>query len=208
MTLAEHWDDRYENNPASKLSWYQERSPEVDFISDNVGKATPIIDIGGGLSPFVHELIAREFTDLSVLDISQFALDEGARKVEGRKVDWIQSNITQWTPKRMYGLWHDRAVFHFLTDEQDQRNYFSMASDAIVLGGYMIMGTFSENGPDTCSGLPVTRHSIADLIGALGTDFTAIDTQIQNHVTPRALLRSSHGFMRCATSCTRKTCEE
>jgi hypothetical protein len=185
MTLAEHWDDRYENNPASKLSWYQERSPEVDFISDNVGKATPIIDIGGGLSPFVHELIAREFTDLSVLDISQFALDEGARKVEGRKVDWIQSNITQWTPKRMYGLWHDRAVFHFLTDEQDQRNYFSMASDAIVLGGYMIMGTFSENGPDTCSGLPVTRHSIADLIGALGTDFTAIDTQIQNHVTPK-----------------------
>ncbi len=97
MTLAEHWDDRYENNPASKLSWYQERSPEVDFISDNVGKATPIIDIGGGLSPFVHELIAREFTDLSVLDISQFALDEGARNVEGRKVDWIQANVTQWT---------------------------------------------------------------------------------------------------------------
>jgi hypothetical protein len=184
MSLTDHWNDRYENNPASKLSWYQESSLEVDFIAENVGKATPIIDIGGGLSPFVHELIDLEFTDLSVLDISAFALGEGERKAEGRKVEWIQSDIRQWTPKRMYGLWHDRAVFHFLTEKSDQEKYFSMATEAIVPGGYLILGTFSENGPETCSGLPVARHSIADLTAALASDFTVIDSTIQEHVTP------------------------
>jgi len=184
MSLTDHWNDRYENKPASKLSWFQERSPEVEFVTDNVGKATPIIDIGGGLSPFVHELIDLEFTDLSVLDISEFALSEGQRKAEGRKVEWIQSDITDWTPKRMYGLWHDRAVFHFLTEKKDQENYFLTASEALVPGGYLILGTFSENGPESCSGLPVARHSISDLTAALGTDFSVVDSRIQEHVTP------------------------
>lgn len=185
MSLADHWNDRYENKPASKLSWSQERSPEVEFVTDNVGKATPIIDIGGGLSPFVHELIELEFTDLSVLDISEFALAEGARTAQGRKVEWIVSDITDWTPKRMYGLWHDRAVFHFLTDSKDQERYFLMAGEAIVPGGYLVLGTFSENGPEICSGLPVARHSIADLTSALAADFTVIDSKIQEHITPR-----------------------
>jgi SAM-dependent methyltransferase len=184
MSLADHWNDRYENKPASKLSWFQESSPEVEFVIDNVGKATPIIDIGGGLSPFVHELIDLEFTDLSVLDISAFALSEGERKAEGRKVEWIQSDITQWTPKRMYGLWHDRAVYHFLTESNDQQRYFLMAAEALVPGGYLVLGTFSQDGPAICSGLPVARHSIADLTAALATDFTVIDSKIQEHVTP------------------------
>jgi len=184
MSLADHWNDRYENKPASKLSWFQESSPEVEFVTDNVGKATPIIDIGGGLSPFVHELIDLEFTDLSVLDISAFALSEGERKAEGRKVEWIQSDITQWTPKRMYGLWHDRAVYHFLTENNDQQRYFLMAAEALVPGGYLVLGTFSQDGPESCSGLPVARHGIADLTAALASDFTVIDSKIQEHVTP------------------------
>ncbi len=185
MSLTDHWNDRYENNPASKLSWYQESSPEVDFITSNVGKATPIIDIGGGLSPLVHELIDLEFTDLSVLDISEFALSEGVRKAEGRKVEWIQSDICDWTPKRMYGLWHDRAVFHFLTESKDQERYFLMATQALVPGGYLVLGTFSENGPESCSGLPVARHSIDDLSAALASDFSVIDAKIQEHITPK-----------------------
>jgi SAM-dependent methyltransferase len=184
MSLTDHWNDRYENNPASKLSWYQERSPEVEFITSNVGKATPIIDIGGGLSPFVHDLIDLEFTDLTVLDISDFALSEGVRKAEGRKVEWIASDIREWSPDRMYGLWHDRAVFHFLTEKEDQQRYFLMAAEALVPGGYLIMGTFSENGPEECSGLSVARHSIADLTSSLAVDFTVIDTSIHEHITP------------------------
>ena len=184
MSLTDHWNDRYENNPASKLSWYQESSPEVEFITNNVGKATPIIDIGGGLSPFVHELIDLEFTDLTVLDISDFALSEGVRKAEGRKVEWIASDIREWSPDRMYGLWHDRAVFHFLTEKEDQQRYYLKAAEAQDPGGYQIMGTFSENGPESCSELSVARHSIADLTSSLAVDFTVIDTSIHEHITP------------------------
>ncbi len=184
MSLADHWNERYENNPASKLSWHQESSPEVEFVTSNVGMATPIIDIGGGLSPFVHELIDLDFTDLTVLDISEFALGEGKRKSEGRKVEWIQADIRNWAPARMYGLWHDRAAFHFLTEAKDQQRYFLTAAQAIVPGGYLILGTFSENGPESCSGLPVARHSVTELTEALATDFTVIDSMVKEHITP------------------------
>jgi SAM-dependent methyltransferase len=184
MSGQAHWDDRYENTPASKLSWYQERSPEVEFVDATVGKATPIIDIGGGLSSFVDELVDREFTNLSVLDISAFALSEGKRRVEGNQVEWICADIREWKPDRMYGLWHDRAAFHFLTDTQEQEHYWELVKDSLVPGGYLVLGCFSENGPDTCSGLPVARHSIADLESALGNDFEIIDTRIENHHTP------------------------
>jgi SAM-dependent methyltransferase len=184
MTLPAHWDDRYENNPASKLSWYQERSPEVEFVSESVGKGTPIIDIGGGLSPFVDQLVDREFTNLTVLDISAFALSEGKRRIEGNQVEWICADIRQWQPERMYGLWHDRAVFHFLTDPDDQRNYWELVRESLVPGGLLVLGCFSDNGPDTCSGLPVARHSTSDLEQALGGDFEVIETRRENHITP------------------------
>jgi len=184
MSGQDHWDDRYENNPASKLSWYQERSPEVEFIDDSVGKATPIIDIGGGLSPFVDDLIKREFTNLTVLDISAFALSEGKRRIEGNQVEWIRADIREWQPDRMYGLWHDRAAFHFLTDPQEQIRYWELVKDSLVPGGFLILGCFSENGPDTCSGLPVARHSTSDLVTALGNDFEVIQTRVENHCTP------------------------
>lgn len=184
MTLPAHWDDRYENNPASKLSWYQERSPEVEFINEVVGKGTPIIDIGGGLSPFVDQLYHLEFTNLTVLDISGFALAEGKKRIDGNQVEWICSDIREWKPDRMYGLWHDRAVFHFLTDPTDQEKYWELVKDTLVPGGYLILGCFSENGPDTCSGLPVARHSINDLTTAMGSDFDVIETKIENHITP------------------------
>lgn len=182
--LAAHWDDRYEHNQASKLSWYQERSPEVDFVNDNAGKATPIIDIGGGLSPFVHQLIDSGFTDLTVLDISEFALEEGKRKAHGNHVEWVRADIREWSPQRMYGLWHDRAVFHFLTDPADQQRYWSTVKDALVPGGFLVLGAFSENGPDSCSGLPVARHSIADLLAFMGADFEVLDSRTEIHHTP------------------------
>jgi len=184
MSGQAHWDDRYENNPASKLSWYQERSPEVEFVDATVGKATPIIDIGGGLSPFVDELVNLEFTNVTVLDISAFALSEGKRRVEGNQVEWICADIRNWQPDRMYGVWHDRAAFHFLTDPQEQVNYWELVKDSLVPGGYLILGCFSENGPDTCSGLPVARHSIAELESAVANDFEVIEARLENHYTP------------------------
>lgn len=184
MTLTAHWDDRYENNPASKLSWYQESSPEVQFVQDSVGKGTPIIDIGGGLSPFVHQLVNLEFTNLTVLDISAFAMAEGQRLIPGSQVEWICADVRDWRPERMYGLWHDRAVFHFLTDPADQRRYWELAAETLVPGGFLVVGCFSENGPEACSGLPVARHSVSDLVEAAGADFEVVHTETQTHVTP------------------------
>lgn len=184
MTIPAHWDDRYENTPASKLSWYQERTSVVDFIDQSVGKGTPIIDVGGGLSPFVDQLVDLEFTNLSILDVSAFAISEGKRRIEGKQVEWICADIRQWQPDRMYGVWHDRAVFHFLTDLRDQQRYWKLAAESLVPGGLLILGCFSENGPESCSGLAVARHSILDLINSAGTDFEVIETQTENHVTP------------------------
>ena len=184
MSLQAHWDDRYENNPASKLSWYQERSPDVEFVVDSVGKGTPIIDIGGGLSPFVDQLVDHEFTNLTVLDISAFALAEGQKRIPGKQVEWIQSDIRTWQPERMYGMWHDRAVFHFLTEENDQMDYWAKAKDTLVPGGYIMIGCFSENGPEQCSGLPVARHSTADLMAAMGDEFEVIEATSRLHRTP------------------------
>lgn len=184
MSTPEHWDDRYENNPASKLSWYQERSPEVEFVNEVVGKGTPIIDIGGGLSPFVDQLYDLEFTNLTVLDISAFALEEGKKRIEGQQVEWICADIRTWQPDRMFGLWHDRAVFHFLTEPNEQAAYWELVKDTLVPGGYLMLGCFSENGPESCSGLPVARHSIADLISAMGDDFEVIESKLENHITP------------------------
>lgn len=184
MTLPAHWDDRYESNPASKLSWYQERCPEVDFVNESVGKGTPVIDIGGGLSPFVDQLVDLDFTNLTVLDISAFALAEGRRRIDGNQVEWICADIRDWQPERMYGLWHDRAVFHFLTDPREQVNYWNLVKESLVPGGYLVLGCFSENGPESCSGLPVARHSIDDLVQAMANDFEPIESRIENHVTP------------------------
>ncbi len=189
MTLPAHWDDRYENNPASKLSWYQERSPEVEFVNESVGKGTPIIDIGGGLSPFVDQLVNLEFTNLTVLDISAFALSEGMRRIEGNQVEWICADIRSWQPERMYGLWHDRAVFHFLTDPNDQRNYWDLVRESLVPGGLLVLGCFSENGPTECSGLSVARHSISELVEALGDGFQVIETRNDKHITPSGAIQ-------------------
>ena len=184
MSLQAHWDDRYENNPASKLSWYQEQSPEVEFVNESVGKGTPIIDIGGGLSPFVDQLVDLGFTNLTVLDVSSFALAEGQKRIPGKQVEWIHSDIRTWQPERMYGLWHDRAVFHFLTEEADQVSYWGKAKDTLVPGGFIVIGCFSENGPEQCSGLPVARHSTGDLVAAMGDEFEVLESARRIHRTP------------------------
>ena len=184
MTLPAHWDDRYENNPASKLSWYQERSPEVEFINEVVGKGTPIIDIGGGLSPFVDQLYHLEFTNLTVLDISGFVLAEGKKRIDGNQVEWICSDIRDWKPDRMYGLWHDRAVFHFLTQPDQVAAYVDLVGRSIAPGGHLVMATFADDGPTSCSGLPVARYSATALAAVFSDCFDLVTRSQEDHRTP------------------------
>lgn len=153
----------------------------------NLPKNSPIIDVGGGESKFVDCLLDEGFTDITVLDISEQALANSRAQLgpeRSSKVQWIVSDINEFIPTRKYHFWHDRATFHFLTTERQITNYVSLASAAIDSQGFMMIGTFSENGPSKCSGLPVRQYSEDLLSSTLAANFRKIRCITENHETP------------------------
>ena len=184
---AAHWDAAYERG-ANQVSWFEDEArTSLDLIARAaVAPDTPVIDVGGGASPLTAELLDLGHTDLTVLDISQAALDAARARLGSRaaQVGWIRSDLRAWRPARDYGLWHDRAVLHFLTDPGDQRHYAALVARALAAGGHAVIGTFALDGPERCSGLPVTRHSPESLAGLLGDDFETIVAQHHTHTTP------------------------
>jgi trans-aconitate methyltransferase len=147
--------------------------------------ATPVVDVGGGASVLVDRLLGVGFTDISVLDVSQVALNAGRRRLGNTpSVRWLHVDLLSWTPARRYGLWHDRAVFHFLTDEDDQRVYLESMRSALTPGGSLVLGTFADDGPDHCSGLPVARYSVGQLLTRLGGRFDLAASRRELHATP------------------------
>src|SRR5690606_32933400 len=137
-------------------------------------------------SPLVDRLLDLGFSDLSVLDISSKALEHARRRLGGRSenVQWIVADVTAFEPERHYDLWHDRAVFHFLTDEADRRRYVDLASRFGCLGGNMILVSFALDGPEKCSGLPVCRYGAEEIQAVLGGDFELVQELSEDHHTP------------------------
>lgn len=185
----EHWESVYTAKPENQTSWFRPHLDESLRLIDGLGLsfATPIIDIGGGRSTLVDDLVARGFTDLTVLDMSQAALDEAAHRLGsvGERVRWQVADITrvELAPAH-YGLWHDRAVFHFLTEPADRARYVATAALALQAGGHAIVATFAEDGPERCSGLPVCRYDAARLASEFGPDFERIADTRECHPTP------------------------
>lgn len=182
-----HWDDRYRTVGEQSVSWF-ESEPRVSLrLIDLVG-ATPttsVIDIGGGASPLTARLQEQGFADLTVLDISAEALEASRGRVERPdEVAWIHTDLLDWSPTRRWSVWHDRAVFHFLTDPADRRRYRELLDRALEPGGALIVATFAEDGPTTCSGLTVERYSADRLLTEIGPAFTEIDSGRTDHVTP------------------------
>ncbi|MAX73478.1 MAG: SAM-dependent methyltransferase [Nioella sp.] len=186
-----HWEDRYDGTRPEELSWFEARPDlSLDLITERVGPEAGVIDIGGGASRLADCLLARGYVDVSVLDISTTALAKAQERMGGQaaQVAWIAADITAWTPPRRYDLWHDRAVFHFLTDAGGQRAYLAAMAEALRPGGHAIVMSFAEDGPESCSGLPVRRYApeemaetVADLVpGAFRPDGAGRFT----HVTP------------------------
>jgi SAM-dependent methyltransferase len=186
-----HWEDRYDGTRPEELSWFEARPDlSLDLITDRVGPEAGVIDIGGGASRLADCLLARGYVDVSVLDISTTALAKAQERMGGQaaQVAWIAADITAWTPPRRFDLWHDRAVFHFLTDAGGQRAYLAAMAEALRPGGHAIVMSFAEDGPESCSGLPVRRYApeemaetVADLVpGAFRPDGAGRFT----HVTP------------------------
>lgn len=183
-----HWERIYRIKAPTDLSWPQALpSTSLDFIhSFHLPHTARIIDIGGGDSRLVDYLLDEGYTDLTVLDISGVALQKAQQRLGARAhlVRWIEQDITQFHPDTTYDLWHDRATFHFLTTSPQVSRYLASARDAVPAGGYFVIGTFSENGPEKCSGLPVHQYSEQELTQALNNGFKKIKCITEDHRTP------------------------
>ncbi len=183
-----HWQNVYTTKAETDVSWYQDDpATSLRLIRDaNATPASRIIDIGGGASRLVDALLAAGFRAVTVLDISAAALEVARARIGERaaEVDWIAADVTTWTPQRQYDIWHDRAAFHFLTEERDRRAYIENLRRAVMPGGQIVIGTFALDGPEKCSGLPVQRYDAASLAGTLGPAFELLDSCSEAHHTP------------------------
>ncbi len=184
----EHWSRIYSDRPAEELSWFEtEPLTSLDLLLvPSLKPDQPVVDIGGGASGIAAALLDRGFTQVTVLDIADAALEK-ARLRLGARADrgcWIEADITAWEPDRVYRAWHDRAVFHFLTSEAQRRAYRSALEAATSPGAIVVIGTFALSGPERCSGLPVERYSAERLADELGEKFRWTATRKVEHRTP------------------------
>ena len=182
-----HWENVYTTKADRSVSWFED-SPafSVALIEAAAPARGAAIDIGGGASRMPEALLALGFADVACLDLSAAALGV-ARGRMGDKADrvrWIVADITRWQPDRSYDLWHDRAVFHFLTSPQDQARYAAALHQGLAPGGIAIIGTFAPDGPERCSGLPVMRHDAQSLSAIFGPGFALLSEQRHDHHTP------------------------
>lgn len=182
-----HWERVYTTKQDNEVSWFED-TPEVSLTLLRAAGLTPnmaVIDIGGGTSRLVDALLAQDQQHVSVLDLSSAALSAARTRLnDPANVSWIVSDITKWTPDRVYDLWHDRAAFHFLTDPADQQAYADILHSALPAGGRAVIGTFAPDGPEKCSGLPVARYDAATLAAVLGPRFVLLAEQREEHTTP------------------------
>jgi ubiquinone/menaquinone biosynthesis C-methylase UbiE len=189
MEIKTHWEHIYETKGSNRVSWYQEHAQlSLQFIQNTgIPKTAHIIDIGGGASTLVDDLIAASFQHISVLDISAAALQLAQQRL-GRRADavnWIEADITQANlPPLAYDVWHDRAVFHFLTQAALRHRYIATVRRAVRTGGHVIVATFAPDGPDHCSGLEVARYSPESLHDEFGKGFELVDSTHETHHTP------------------------
>jgi SAM-dependent methyltransferase len=189
MNDQRHWDGAYVQKGATSVSWYR---PHLDLSLDLIRQAAPsreaaIIDVGGGAATLVDDLLADGYRDLSVLDIAPEALALARSRLgaAGDRVAWIVGDITRVALlEAHYDLWHDRAVFHFLTAGDARRRYVATVLHAVRPGGAVIVATFAPDGPERCSGLPVARYDAASLHREFGAPFELLDSRRENHLTP------------------------
>lgn len=189
MNPRAHWDTIYRTKSADEVSWYQEHAVRsLDFIrGTGVPLTARIIDVGGGVSTLVDDLLAAGYADITVADISPVALDATRARLGALadRVTWLEADITRARlPAKHFDVWHDRAVFHFLTDAADRARYVGQVRHAVKSGGHVIVATFATDGPERCSGLPIVRYGPESLHAEFGDDFRLAESARETHVTP------------------------
>lgn len=184
----EHWQNVFATKQENEVSWYQSK-PQTSinfFIENTIPKDAKVIDIGGGDSYLIDNLLELGYTNLFLLDISENAINRIKNRLgaNAEKVTFIVSDILEFLPETTFDVWHDRASFHFLTTEKDIDNYQKLVSNSLANNGFLFVGTFSENGPLKCSGLEITQYSKSKLERIFATDFTKLNCFTENHTTP------------------------
>ena len=181
-----HWQNVYQTKAERDVSWFQEiPAISLELIHATGATGALAIDIGGGASRLVDSLLDEGFAT-TVLDISEKALATSRDRLGSRAtgVSWIVADVTTWHPDKIYDIWHDRAAFHFLTEPSGRAAYAACVRSAVRPGGHGIIGTFAPDGPERCSGLPVTRHDAVSIGAVLGPSFELIESRRHDHRTP------------------------
>ncbi|MFK2877047.1 class I SAM-dependent methyltransferase [Rhodanobacter hydrolyticus] len=184
-----HWDAVYRERTAGQTSWFRPHLDESLRLIDALDMPSdqPALDVGGGRSTLADDLLARGFTDVGVLDISAVALAESRRRLGARahSVKWMAGDVVDLAlPAAHFGLWHDRAAFHFLTDADERARYVAAARHAVRPGGYLVIGTFAADGPERCSGLAVARYDASALAAIFVPGFRLVSHSRDVHRTP------------------------
>ena len=183
-----HWENVFATKNPNEVSWTQEypKTAMNHIESLELSKTANIIDIGGGDSNLVDALLDNGYENIWVLDISEFALERAKKRLgeKANKVHWIVSDITEFSTDIKFDFWHDRAVFHFLTQQENIDKYVALINNAIADNGNFLLGTFSENGPLKCSGLEIKQYSENAMRQTFNQSFQAVNCFTENHTTP------------------------
>lgn len=181
-----HWDQRYAKIGYRQVSWY---SPEPHVSLRLIGRTgagpgTSIVDVGAGASLLVDRLVEAGHRNVTLVDVSQIALDEAAARLPPGAAVRTVVDVLEWEPDRQWDVWHERAMFHFVNTDEDIEYYRQLVACSVVPGGHAVIGTFSEQGPLTCSGLPVARYSVEGLAQVFAPEFEAVWSETETHLTP------------------------
>ncbi len=199
MDLKQHWETVFTTKQNNEVSWYQPKPKEcIKFIQQlGLPKTAAIIDVGGGDSFLVDHLLNMGYTNITVLDISQAAIDKVKKRLgaKAKSVNWVVQDVLTFKTNIQFDCWHDRAAFHFLTTSTEVETYLSIAQKNVKAGGKMIVGTFSNNGPEKCSGLPVKQYDENLLSSTLQKWFKKIHCITTNHITP---FQTIQNFLFCS----------
>jgi SAM-dependent methyltransferase len=189
MSRREHWQTVYANKDTDQHSWYQSvPSVSLDLVSETrLTSEKRVLDVGGGASVLIDLLLDRGFTRPGVLDVSENALEASRARLgqAADQVEWIVGDVLDFQPDHPWDLWHDRAVFHFLVDQEDRASYRDALLRAVPVGGHVIVATFGPDGPERCSGLEVFRCSASEIARELGAGVELLESRTEEHMTPQ-----------------------
>jgi ubiquinone/menaquinone biosynthesis C-methylase UbiE len=191
MDRAIYWDGIYEARGPERVSWFEaDPATSMGFVRLAIeAGARSAIDVGGGASRLVDALLEESLEPVAVMDISERALSTSRDRLgdAANRVRWILGDVTELDQVGSFDIWHDRAVFHFLIDEADRSRYLELMARTVPAGGFVIMATFAQDGPDRCSGLEVSRYGPDELSNELGSRYRLVDDLSRTHVTPRGV---------------------